>query len=424
VEVVAIWTGGRISALRAASRLTVEAFAAKLGIAPRTVAKWEADEAFVPPPGMQQILDAALAQASDEVRVRFRLLSVAVPAASLQGPGAGTAIVHVQAADARDVEAAADAADVDRLRLDAEPSPATIEVLWTESLEIARAANRSACDVFAEAQRVRRHALEMAERVRRPRDLADVYVVVGQATALMASTAFDLHHWDASARLARSATSYATLVGHASLQAWTFGLAALLANWRNEPDVALTHFHRGMEVAPAGAPRVRLRHIAARSYALVGDASSVAGVLEQARDDQGEAEHRSDPLTEEVGGEFAFSRARANACAAAAWLDLNMGHEAITAAQAALDELSAIPVCLRPVSQVSGASIDLATAYLLSGDLDRAGMMIGEILAASSPLANASLSGRLIRARSTLGSGRWAADKSARQLAEAIDGVG
>jgi hypothetical protein len=87
--------------------------------------------------------------------------------------------------------------------------------------------------------------------------LSDVYLITGQATALMASTAFDLHYWHASARLARSATLYATLVGHASLQARTFGLAALLANWRNEPDVALRHFRQGMRIAPAGTPRVR-----------------------------------------------------------------------------------------------------------------------------------------------------------------------
>jgi hypothetical protein len=38
---------------------------------------------------------------------------------------------------------------------------------------------------------------------------------------------------------------------------------------------------------------------------------------------------------QETGGEFAFSRARADACAAAAWLDLGRGQEAKQAAQRA-----------------------------------------------------------------------------------------
>ncbi len=50
-------------------------------------------------------------------------------------------------------------------------------------------------------------------------------------------------------------------------------LAALLANWRGEPDIALSHFQRGLQIAPPGAPRVRLRYIASRSYALLGDST-------------------------------------------------------------------------------------------------------------------------------------------------------
>src|SRR5207244_351029 len=107
------------------------------------------------------------------------------------------------------------------------------------------------------------------------------------------------------------AISYAALVGNSSLHAWTLGLAALLANWRHEPDNALDHFRQGMEVAPPGAPRVRLRYIAARSYALRGDAASVGRVVDQARRDLDDAVGHRDLLSEEIGGEFAFGRARA-----------------------------------------------------------------------------------------------------------------
>jgi hypothetical protein len=260
----------------------------------------------------------------------------------------------------------------------------------------------------------------MIEQARRPATLSDLYVIAGQATALMASTAFDLNRWDESATLARSAVSYATLVGDPSLQAWTLGLAALLANWRNEPDTALNHFHHGMHIAPPGIPAVRLRYIAARSYALLGDPASVKGALEQARRDQDDAERHCDPLADEIGGEFAFGRARAEACAAAAWLDLGRGQEATQAAELALSELSALPACRQSLSQVTGARIDLATACLIQRERDQAEEILGNVFAVSSPLRNVSLLGRLERTRKVLDSPSWAEDGTARQISDSI----
>jgi len=247
-----------------------------------------------------------------------------------------------------------------------------------------------------------------------------LYAIAGQATALMASTAFDLGRWDESATLARSAVSYAGLVGNASLQAWTFGLAALLANWRSEPETALRYFRQGLQVAPTGTPRARLRYIAARSYALLGDPSAVAQVVSQARRDQDDADHRSDSLSEEIGGEFAFGRGRAEACAAAAWLDLGRGREAKAAARNALNGLTALPASRQPLSQVTGARIDLATACLILRELDEAEATLGHVFAIPSSLRNVSLSGRLSRARQYLASPGWTRDPAARQLSGAL----
>jgi len=243
-------------------------------------------------------------------------------ARSLQSKDGRPATLAVPAQAAADVVAiAADEVSVDSLKLTATFDPESLSSLWRESLEIARAANRPARAMFTAARRVRSHALELAERTRRPAVLSDLYVICGQATALMASSAFDLNRWDESDALAKSAVSYASLVGHSSLQAWTLGLAAPLANWRCEPDIALGHYQQGMRVAPPGVPRVRLRHIASRSYALPGDSASVAEVLASARSDQDDANRHPDSLSSETGGEFAFGRPRAAACAAAAWLE-------------------------------------------------------------------------------------------------------
>lgn len=301
-----------------------------------------------------------------------------------------------------------------------EPAPQSIDSLWEALAEVARAANRSALEGFSASHRIRTLAVKLAGQARRPGALSDLYTIAGQATALMASNAFDLNRWDESATLAQSAVSYAALVGNSSLQAWTFGLAALLANWRNEPDTALDHFGRGLRVAPPGTSKARLRYIAARSYALLGDRRSVDRVIDQARRDQDDAERHGDLLCEETGGEFAFSRARAGACAAAAWLDLGCGHEAKDAAQRALSELTALHPSRQSVSQVTGTRIDLAAACLLGGDRDEAEEALGHVFAVPSPLRNVSLSGRLARAQKSLGSTYWSADPKARQLNDAL----
>ncbi|MBP2321090.1 transcriptional regulator with XRE-family HTH domain [Kibdelosporangium banguiense] len=69
------WSGREARALRHALRLSLRAFADRLGIAPRTVSKWEKlGKATVPRPDTQAILDTALNQATEEEHIRFKRL--------------------------------------------------------------------------------------------------------------------------------------------------------------------------------------------------------------------------------------------------------------------------------------------------------------------------------------------------------------
>jgi hypothetical protein len=55
--------------------MTIEAFAEHLGVAVRTVAKWEAQgPKIVPTPGIQEVLDAALERATPAQQSRFQML--------------------------------------------------------------------------------------------------------------------------------------------------------------------------------------------------------------------------------------------------------------------------------------------------------------------------------------------------------------
>lgn len=72
------WTGREAAALRAALRLTVRGFADHLGVAVRTVTKWESlREAIKPRPDYQAILDTALARADRDAQARFGLSMLA-----------------------------------------------------------------------------------------------------------------------------------------------------------------------------------------------------------------------------------------------------------------------------------------------------------------------------------------------------------
>ncbi len=69
------WTGAEAHALRQALRMTVRGFAEHLGVAARTVAKWEAGRAGIRPlPETQSILDSAFRRASEEDRQRFNTI--------------------------------------------------------------------------------------------------------------------------------------------------------------------------------------------------------------------------------------------------------------------------------------------------------------------------------------------------------------
>jgi len=74
VDVVEVRNGHYACVLQAALRMTNEAFAERLGIAPRTVAGWRANPDAVLRAETQQLLDEAYESVSSAVRKRFVLM--------------------------------------------------------------------------------------------------------------------------------------------------------------------------------------------------------------------------------------------------------------------------------------------------------------------------------------------------------------
>lgn len=72
---VSVWTGREARALRLALRMSVRGFAECLGVAVRTVTKWETGRVAIRPrPDSQAILDTVLSRADTEAQARFALL--------------------------------------------------------------------------------------------------------------------------------------------------------------------------------------------------------------------------------------------------------------------------------------------------------------------------------------------------------------
>ncbi|MFJ3712223.1 NUDIX hydrolase [Streptomyces sp. NPDC090053] len=74
MDVIERWSSRYACLLQSALRLGNEQFAARLGIAVRTVATWHSDASVVPRREMQQLLDTAYEQAPPAARQRFSLL--------------------------------------------------------------------------------------------------------------------------------------------------------------------------------------------------------------------------------------------------------------------------------------------------------------------------------------------------------------
>lgn len=270
--------------------------------------------------------------------------------------------------------------------------------------------------VIDSANGLRRMSLQLLESTRRPSEQADLYAIAAASAALTASMAFDLDQWGAAARLADAGVSYAELAGHSSLEAWTLGLRATLAFWNDEPDRALSAVDRGLTMAPAGTPRVRLLYIASRAYAVQGDAKSAARVLAEAERDQAVSADRPDELHDQIGGEFRFDLARSAACAGATWLQLGDGDEAERYTSQALTAFTDV-ADPQQFSQRVGAQIDTAAARLLRGELTGAEDAIRPVLAIDAARRTVALTGRMSRVRDQLAAQRWQADSSALRLA-------
>jgi hypothetical protein len=172
---------------------------------------------------------------------------------------------------------------------------------------------------FLAMRRVRNRIAEALERRQWPRDAAELYLLAGCLSALMASAATNLGHPEAAEELIRSGSACATIIGHRPLLARLRLCAAYAAYWDGHPERSAELARSGLQLRtgrpqsgrlpPGGQSVAQLYLFAGLAAARLGDADGGELAIAAARDarerDQCE---RGDELLE-IGGEFGFSHA-------------------------------------------------------------------------------------------------------------------
>lgn len=267
----------------------------------------------------------------------------------------------------------------------------------------------------SETLRVRALAAEALQRTGRPHQQQELYLVIAQAAALLASASADLSLWTSAMQYARAADTYGEIIGHAGVRAYARGMQATVAYWTGRYDDAVRYASAAVEIAPPGIARVRAHSVLARAWAYRGATDRVREALTAA--DVARSLEGSDVLHDVIGGEFGFTASQQARCASTAWLQANSPQEATVAAMAAL-RLAAGQEAT-PWSTVEGESrVDLATCQLFDGRLDAAQETLAPLWSIPPEWRRTGLLGRLERVQQLLSSTRWHHVPEARQLAD------
>ena len=233
--------------------------------------------------------------------------------------------------------------------------------------------------LFTEMRRVRNRIAEALERRQWPRDAAELYLLAGCLSALMAAAATNLGYPQPAGELARAGWAYATIIDHRPLMARLRLCSAYAAYWSGHPEQAEDLARGGLEFLTDGQNAAQLHLLAGLAQARQGDVAGARQAIAAARDAR-ERDHRDELL--EIGGEFGFSRATQSYYAGFVLAQARAG-DAAAELEDATGLYAAGP---GPGEQHSRrcrmlAHTDLALARLRAGALDAAAAALEPVLA-------------------------------------------
>jgi len=268
---VSSWTGVEARALRIAMRASVRAFAAYLGVAIRTVSKWESGGAVhVPRPDTQSLLDTALARADADVRARFTQLCVTAGAIASNRP------------DTSDVAGLVDSAHLVDVAIGSDLGPDILDDLDRRIAGLGEQYFRVAPRAFRPmVLRVRQEVVSHLDGRATLRQRRDLYASAAVLSGLLAENSLAvgaeaMAHCDAALHLAEEA-------GDRALAGWVRGTQAQVALHTGRPDAAVDFAAAGVAVSPPGsAALVRSFTYLARATARRGHGTAVREAIRNA----------------------------------------------------------------------------------------------------------------------------------------------
>ncbi|WP_026421708.1 hypothetical protein [Actinokineospora inagensis] len=354
------WTGREAGALRSALRLTIRAFADHLGVAERTVAKWESLQTGTSPwPETQAILDRALSRADADAKRRFEVLLREGVTPSRRRSG-------------RDVidQAAQRAVDFDQVLAATSVDDFQVDLLCVHLAELATAyVHTPVGDVIDDIAAAQEQAFALIRRGLRPRQLCDAYIAAGIGCLLLAAASQNLGRTAAAHTQLRTAYKCAEAADSDALRAWARGSTALTLEWGSSPASAL----RYLDTSAAGvATQTHRRALAleARISARIGDPARAHQALRRL-DDLLDSTELDDEVTA-FGGIFTFPASKAAYYRAGTHDLLGEFPQARTHALDALDRYAAAPGQEHSYGDLALTRVIIADTHLGERDLDGA----------------------------------------------------
>jgi hypothetical protein len=229
---------------------------------------------------------------------------------------------------------------------------------------------------LAETQEAVFGKLEVRQR---PKEAADLYLLAGVVSALLAKVSQDLGRTREAMTQARAAYVCADNAGHIGLRAWSRGLQSLITYWSGRPTEAARYARLGAEELDhhAGSVATWLPALEARAWALAGSDAEAVGAIQRAEDAR--AAFAADDL-DAIGGLFSFPVEKQQYYAAGAYVQLADGPaRAEQEASAALELYDRGGEHLA-YSDAAGTRAELALARVLGGEIEGAGESLAPVL--------------------------------------------
>lgn len=269
-DLVANWTGWHADALRQALRMTNEEFAEHLNVSVRTVVYWRTTPEWVPRQGTQQILDAALEQASDLALAQFRRLLAERDSRELRPVAVAGA--PDDPASLTEWLTASSTSDDEIDRIDG----AVAALAEAHPLTPAGALLTDARQLQAKVQRV---LTSGHLRHRQERELLRINGMVLAHQSLLLS---DLHASQPADDYGNAALLYLREAGASEATAWY--VLAKNARWRHQYTLAADMASQGLRHGSSGPMEVQLACYEANASALDGDASRARAAMRHAEE--------------------------------------------------------------------------------------------------------------------------------------------